>query len=706
MRKWGKEYGREKISRGIGGKKNKKGQKGEENLVSGHRSLRFKLVVSFLIPIAFIIILGVVSFQKAADGIRSSYEASTGQAIKMTGEYIQFGVDSMDSLSIQYTNDDNVWKYASGFYKDDLIKNNEMYQNLTNAALAKEVTDKFISSISVFSGSVQPITTVAYVKPDVYTGFLETEEGKIVEDNQPLWVGRNAYLDEKMGTTSKNYALRMIRKFKKANSLIVIDMDYNTVSDILKRMEFNKGSIIGLVTPDGQEIMFDGQNAYKSSFTGEAFYKEASASEKPEDSFYIEYQGEKQLFIYSKLGKTGALLCAMIPRSVILGKADGIKNVTIVIVIIACIVAVVTGLFISSGIDTIIKKTILKLKKAAGGDLTVDFTTKRKDEFQILLKEISRTFSNMKELISQVRNLSINVSGASSDVTITSEKFLHSAEDISLAMKEIEQSLMQQAKDAEECLSQMDQLSGQIVMMGKDTDEISKITSNTKTNIQNSADITRDLTEQTRYTIDITTNIVRGIENLAQKSSSIGSIINTINEISNQTNLLSLNASIEAARAGQYGRGFAVVASEIRTLATQITHSVDEIGKIINTIQSDTKELVVSAKNAETVLVQQDTAVKNTSNSYEVINESVDNLMLYLNNIVGDVGNIEKARSSTLNAIENISAVLEEIAASSNHVSQISMDQLEQVKTLNNSAVSLNTQSETLVNAVQQFTVS
>lgn len=676
--------------------------------INNFATIRIKLIASFLVPIAFIIILGVASFEKAAEGIRSSYEHSTKQAINMTSEYLQFGVDSIENLSIQYINDETMGKYLLGIYKNDILKNNDAFQTLTNAAMAKEVTDDFITNISVLSDTMKPITTIVNMEDKIYTGFFETDHGKSMEEStsDTLWVGSDSYLDEKMGIEAGSYSLRLIRNFKKDHALIVIDMDNTTIQDILKSMEFDKAGTLGFVTADGREIISgDQEGKTKTSFADKDFYKKALASTETSNAGYVDFGGKENLFIYSKIGETGAMLCAVIPKSAILSQADGIKNMTIIIVIIACIVAVLTGLFISAGIDKTIKNMIHKLKRAAEGDLTVDFSTKRKDEFRVLIEEINHTFLNMKELIGQVKDMSGDVSEASEGVSKTSEIFLKSTRDISTAMNEIEQGVMQQAKDAEECLLQMDNLSEKIVQMSNNSNEISKIAAGTKRSIQEGTVVTKELTVQTKSTIDITTDIVHGIEDLAVKSMSIGSIINTINDISSQTNLLSLNASIEAARAGVYGRGFAVVANEIRNLADQTQRSVNDIKKIIETIQGNTKELVLTAKKAENAMVLQDTAVKNTTDSYLDINESVDNLMVNLKYIIENVTNIEGARVSTLGAIENISAVLEEIAASSNNVNQISTDQLQSVETLNQSAGNLNNNSEQLVHAVHKFIV-
>jgi methyl-accepting chemotaxis protein len=272
-------------------------------------------------------------------------------------------------------------------------------------------------------------------------------------------------------------------------------------------------------------------------------------------------------------------------------------------------------------------------------------------------------------------------------------------------MNEIEQGINQQAKDAEECLVQMDSLSQKIEVVSENTREIGQVAEVTRKSVEEGTVVSQELNAQTRSTIEITTGIINDIEKLAEKSSSIHKIINVINDIANQTNLLSLNASIEAARAGEHGKGFAVVASEIRTLAEQSKNSVNDIKKIIGSIQEDTKYVAETARKAEQVLQFQENAVKNTTDSYQNINESVERLVVFLRYITDNVANIEEARVSTLAAIENISAVLEEIAASSNNVNQTSSEQLNAVESLNKSATKLNSNADYLVREVQKFIV-
>ncbi len=678
-------------------------------------SLRFALNAAFMIPIVFIIILGVVSFQKASKGIQNNYKNATEDAINMAAEYMRFGFEAVEATSIQYLSDDSISKYLKGY--DDVLEQSSSNRSITNTFMAKQATDEFIKDIFLISDGAYSISSTGILFEDsAYKNAKESEIGKYLLENKYkcLWDGQDEFFDTLLEDSANDYALRIIRKFKE-DAFLIIELKAGTVNNILANLNFDKSGYLGLVTPDNREIIDLSKKGDDASikegigtepvFLNETFYQEALNSEEISGSKFVNYRGASYLFMYSKIGETGSILCALMPKATIISQADSIKMVTYIIVILAIIVAIAISFLLSTTISRTIQSINRSLQKAATGDLTVQFHSKRKDEFHILIREIQLTFNKMKELIQQVKELSSEVSVSSENVSKTSSMFLKSTGDISTAMNEIEQGINQQAKDAEECLLQMDNLSQKIELVSENTKEIGQIADSTKSSVKQGTVITEELNQQTKSTIETTTQIIAEIERLAEKSSSINKIINVINDIANQTNLLSLNASIEAARAGEHGKGFAVVASEIRTLAEQSKKSVNDIKNIIGSIQEDTDNVVEIARKAEQVMKLQEDAVKNTTSSYQNIDNSVEKLVVFLKYISENVGNIEAARVSTLAAIENISAVLEEIAASSNNVNQTSTEQLTSVETLNEAAGKLNKNAGYLVQEVQKFIV-
>lgn len=141
-------------------------------------TIRFKLIISFLVPIAFIIILGVVSFQKAAFGIRSNYEKSTSQMLCMTGEYLRFGLESVNNTSVQYIKDDTILKYFINNNQWDSIERKKKKKEIGNMILAKQVTDEFVEQIYLISDTAESISTKENYESGIYEGFEKSDLGQ------------------------------------------------------------------------------------------------------------------------------------------------------------------------------------------------------------------------------------------------------------------------------------------------------------------------------------------------------------------------------------------------------------------------------------------------------------------------------------------------------------------------------------------------
>ena len=586
---------------------------------------------------------------------------------------------------------------------------------INNELSKKSSLEKFTQEVHIIAGEDIPVISS---KMKNVTGFydeiLAAPEGEKLKDEQieQYWVGNHPMIDSKLGLKSNNYAFSFIRKFKSNNAAIIIDINAIEVKAFLKGLELGNNSIVGLVTADGKEIVIKNTNEKDRAevitdftFSNQSYFTNAMVNEEKTGSKYVEYDSEDHLFMFSKIGDTGITICGLVPKESFMEQAGEIRTTTIFIVVFASIVAVTIGFIMSNGIGKTIKKINCKLQMVSEGDLTVEVNVKRKDEFAILAANIRDTLNNMRTLIQKVTEVSNLVSVSAENVMLVNKAISVSNNDITLAVDEISNGIEGQAQDSQSCLARMDELSQKITVVYTNLNEIDTLTEDMKKMIGSGIDTMEKLTKQSEDTNRITKYVVNNMDALEEKIKSIADIIQMINEISDQTNLLSLNASIEAARAGDAGRGFSVVATEIRNLAGKSMTAAGEIRAVIEEIMKQTRSTVRTAKEAEDVVNLQNEAVGQAIHSFRDMNLGIEHLITNLSVIGTNMKNMEMAREGTLTAVENISAISEETLATSSTIDLNIHEQAKSVMALDNAANEMSENAKNLMEAIEIFKI-
>jgi methyl-accepting chemotaxis protein len=678
-------------------------------------SIRGKLVICFLIPVLCIIILGWISYTKASEKIIGNYESSTAASINTAAQYYGLILDNVEDISLQLQNDAIMKQYFTGYYKKKTAQENEILSTLRNNVVFMATANSIVENIAVITNYGKEIASSGSFIQEAneeqpYTIFKETEEAKLVSASKKklLWGGHHEFFDQELGFKKEKYGITLIREYYNTGSspigYIMIDVKKTVLQEVIDDLDLPKGSSFAFISPDGREIT-KGEDNETTIFTTTPFFQKSLASEDGSGSDYVEIENKKYFYVYAKVEDTGAIACALIPYSHLAKQADIIKKLTFVMVLIAAALAIGTGILISGDISMAIHKIMSKLTQAAEGNLTVQIETKRVDEFGTLSNSVNHMIHNMKKLIEKTCVIGDKVLASSDKVDSSSQIMLESSKNIGIAIADIQHGVTDQAQDTEQCLIQTNDLAERINRVYDNTGEIDKMAQTAISIVKDGITIVDDLGAKTVATAEINKATIANIQELEKESRAISDIINVITEITVQTNLLSLNASIEAARAGQAGRGFAVVAEEIRKLATDSADATKKISIMINTIQDKTKSAVDSVKETEIIVCSQETALHNTVEAFEQINHYVGNLVNKLGNISEEIKDIEKAKSLTLNAIVNISAISEETAAASEEVETTAEDQLCAVKALNEEAAELKENVKQLEEAIKSFTI-
>ena len=669
------------------------------------RGIQIKLIAAFMIPVILFILTGMLIYSKSSTTLTSTYESATSTSVNTLEEYLGLGFENIELMATRLS----INSAINDYYTGTGTKSESMLMGAKMAISNESTADKFINHIIIISKNGTTCTEQGAVKGDLYTAFTQSEEGKQVEKQigtGSMWISRHSALDELTGFNPDDYAMSLVTVLKnnsnKPIGYIIIDVKTSFIQDILDNAKISTNSVKGFVLEDGAQII-SGSSDIK--FTDTKFYQTAVSAKETAAASYVNYNGQKELFAYSKLENSNMMVCALVPKSEIISGAQTILRYTIFSVIICAIIAIIVGTILASGISKAIRKVNRVLKKTSDGDLTGQITMKRKDEFHVLSGNITDMIESMKQLICKMAAVSGHVSDSAVSVNSNSEVLLEVTKDITGAVEEINSGISRQSKDTEDCVTQITELSEKISEVHQSTNEINEVTSVAKEAVDSGMLIVQELGDRVSDTTMVTRTIISEIGELNKESTAINSIIGTINEIAEQTNLLSLNASIEAARAGEAGNGFAVVSAEIRKLADQSGQAGTQIGEIIHHIQNRMLETIRTAERAENIVSGQTKALEHTVEIFEKINFQVNRLGDDVEHIIKSMNRIELAKEDTMAAIESISATSSQTKAASEELGKSTDKQLRAVQVLTDAVKTLQEDAENLDNSVRIFKV-
>ena len=679
-------------------------------------SIRNKIVVCFLVPIVFMVIIGVSAYQKSAEGLSEKFTDSTLQTMRMATENLNMSCDFIRSEGLKYAYDDDLRKYFLGMFEDNPVDKLNFLTSTKSNLLSVQTSNPFISHMHIIpKKGVNLLSTKLSSGVD---GFLDEYKEEVArgEGRRCIrqWIDSHPVLDEKVTETEKDYIMAFEMMSQSNNACVVIDIKPSAITDFMEEIDIGDGSIIGFVTPGGRELVVENVEEGKESvlpeegnvFSGQEYYT-AVMDEAVADAgtAEVDFQGEKYLFIYSHSADIGFTTCALVPMRVVTSQATEIRNMTIGLVILACVIVVIVGIFITAGIENNMRRISRKFGDVAKGDLTVTVSAKGHDEFQDLAGSATNMIMNTKKLVNQVSNATGELEVSAQNVGQASELIHEYSQDITRAIGEINEGMEEQSRHAQECVEKTDILSNEIQEVSHVVERVEKLVGETEGMINKGMEIVQVLGDRAGETTQMTVKVSESIESLRKESEIINSFVATITEITEQTNLLSLNASIEAARAGEAGRGFAVVAEEIRKLADDSAKAAGEIRNNVANITAQTQNSVESASQAKAMVELQTKAVEEVIAVFREMQERMGQLIEGLKDIVVSTEKADGERSAAVAAVKNISDIIEETAGSAETVNDVANKLLNHVEKLSTTASVLDENMEGLKNEISVFKI-
>ena len=390
------------------------------------------------------------------------------------------------------------------------------------------------------------------------------------------------------------------------------------------------------------------------------------------------------------------------------GQASGFETlVHITGLIIAAILAFIGGIvyILSRDIKNSVNHIVTVTEKAAQGDLSHDITVESEDEFGKIAVQFNSVMKHMRTALGEVQQAANQVSDSADKVTESINKTGDLVQNVALAVTSAAENTDAQKTDISETadrVKNMEQsIEKSIRAMQAGLSSVQKTFEQAAKGNETALSTVRQMNEITSAVEDS----AQIVKQLGENSKQIGEILGVISGIAEQTNLLALNAAIEAARAGEHGRGFAVVADEVRKLAENSQDSAQQIGEIIEKIQKTTENAVETMETASQKVAEGRENVQSTGNSF---NEIVNMIKIAEENsqqVMNLIGSMHAPIADIVERTEKLSNMSVEIAAKMEEISMATGEQSMSVVEIFENSGSLNDLAKNLENTVHEFKV-
>lgn len=329
-------------------------------------------------------------------------------------------------------------------------------------------------------------------------------------------------------------------------------------------------------------------------------------------------------------------------------------------------VVLFAALYFSMHMAGAIKKAEYVIDELGRGNLKISVdekAKKRQDEIGFMTRQLEVLVSELDRIITNVKNSSELLYNKGNSLQEMARQTSDSTDEISRAVEDVSKGAMSQAEETEKASNNVEAIGTMITEIAASMEKLERTSQEMKDANDESSVIIGELSLSNDKTTEAIRKIGEQVHATNDSVQAIRKAVDLITSIASETNLLSLNASIEAARAGDAGRGFAVVAAEIQKLAENSNNSAVEIGRIIDRLLAESEQTVAIMDEVDVIIKEQREKLNQTKGKFKRVTEGVNSSRQEAEAIAEQTASCDEARAGVMDVIQNLSAISQENAA-------------------------------------------
>lgn len=674
------------------------------------KSLRVKLFMIFvIIMVVPVIILGALSYFKAYNILKLEKTSETVEINKQITSSLNEFTSSLSRTETMLAKSpvfaDMVISEESGEAADIMLAKPEvstirdMLKSLVESNSNIKAAYIGTRNKNMYSGKAK----VLYAEKKKYDPTTsEWYKNAASSKDQVTWT--KPYLDNNKDNTEPVTVVTLSQSIQKDGIMygsMAMDINLNQLIKKINEIKVGQKGFVYITNSKGEILIYPDKKKVGKSIESQELIDTLS---KNKGSLNTKVDGKEYITSFMTDPNTNWKIICNLPLNELNQGAAPIRNFMLIIIIITIILALIVASYVSSNM---VIKHLNKLKeafkKSSSGDLTAEVYIKTEDEFS----EIGHAYNNMifqiSTLVCKIKEYSKIITEQSASLKNTSDQTKIATNDIAVSINEISKANVAQASDTEKGEIHVLQLAENIENVFNSIETIENMLKETQKINEKGIYTIQTLTDKTKNTIEAEDNLRKIVLEVDDSSAQIECISETINEISEQTNLLSLNASIEAARAGEAGKGFAVVADEVRKLAEESASASSKIQNLVKEIQKRSKHAVDSINSNKQIFDEQKNAVIHTKNAFAEISSQVQKLSEEAKSVNSLNSEMIHKKDFMVGFIENVSNSSKQTSASTQQVSASTEETLAMIEEFNSHAVKLYKLVEDLEESISKF---